>query len=206
MDNINIVGEYSYQLAEYLYRLFLEQDMNVAAFYADNHKGQERYNNIPVLSVDELDSKTPVYFSFFERTKMHEYIRRLPDNQRVSCISPFSEIGPGNLIGHGVTIGFGATMVFGCRIGNYAVIGRNAIFDRNVHIGAMAFIGSRVTLCDNITVGDNTFIGTGTTVLPGVKIGNNCRIAAGSLLTKDVPDNAKAIGHPAHIEDNTHAH
>jgi acetyltransferase-like isoleucine patch superfamily enzyme len=38
-----------------------------------------------------------------------------------------------------------------------------------------------------ITVGDNCFIGYRSTILPNVTIGNDCIIAAGSMVTKDIP-------------------
>jgi maltose O-acetyltransferase len=34
-------------------------------------------------------------------------------------------------------------------------------------------------------------------ILPGVKIGNGCTIGAGSVVTKDLPDNTLAVGNPA---------
>ena len=48
-----------------------------------------------------------------------------------------------------------------------------------------------------IEVMDNVFIGLGTIILPNVKIGSNVIIAAGSLITKDVPNNCIYGGVPA---------
>lgn len=48
-----------------------------------------------------------------------------------------------------------------------------------------------------ISVGDNVYIGVRSIILPGVKIGNNCIIAAGSVVSKDVPDNSIVGGVPA---------
>jgi len=50
-----------------------------------------------------------------------------------------------------------------------------------------------------ITVHDNCFIGHRTTVLPGVTIGPNAIVAAGSVVTKDVPPNTVAGGVPAKV-------
>ena len=50
-----------------------------------------------------------------------------------------------------------------------------------------------------IKVGDNTNIGWNTIILPGVTIGCNCIIAAGAVVTKDVPDNSVAVGVPARV-------
>ncbi|HCN9213680.1 TPA: N-acetyltransferase, partial [Escherichia coli] len=48
-------------------------------------------------------------------------------------------------------------------------------------------------------IGENSSIGANSTILPGVKIGRNCMIGAGSVVTKDVPDNALVLGNPARI-------
>lgn len=47
------------------------------------------------------------------------------------------------------------------------------------------------------TIGDNVSICANATVIGGIKIGNNVVIGAGSVVTKDVPDNCVAHGNPA---------
>ncbi len=51
----------------------------------------------------------------------------------------------------------------------------------------------------DITIGDNVWIGGSVCVMPGVTIGNNAVIGAGSVVTKDIPDNAIAVGNPARV-------
>lgn len=48
-----------------------------------------------------------------------------------------------------------------------------------------------------IKVGNDVYIGINTIILPGVTIGNKCIIAAGSVVTKNVPDNSVVGGAPA---------
>ncbi|MDH6254066.1 maltose O-acetyltransferase [Chryseobacterium sp. H1D6B] len=50
-----------------------------------------------------------------------------------------------------------------------------------------------------ITVGDNVWFGGNVVVLPGVSIGNNSVIGAGSVVTKDIPDNVVAVGNPCKV-------
>ena len=51
----------------------------------------------------------------------------------------------------------------------------------------------------SITIGDNVWIGGSVCILPGVTIGSNVVIGAGSVVTKDIPDNVIAVGNPCRI-------
>lgn len=48
-----------------------------------------------------------------------------------------------------------------------------------------------------IEIMDNVFIGSGSIILPNVKIGPNAIVAAGSIVTKDIPENTVVAGVPA---------
>ena len=50
-----------------------------------------------------------------------------------------------------------------------------------------------------VTIGNDVWIGGNVTILPGVNIGNNVVVAAGAVVTKDVPDNSLIGGVPAKI-------
>lgn len=50
-----------------------------------------------------------------------------------------------------------------------------------------------------IKIGNNCFIGNDTIILPGVTIGNNCVIAAGSIVSRSIPDNSVAAGSPCRV-------
>ena len=55
-----------------------------------------------------------------------------------------------------------------------------------------------------IVVGDNCWFGANVSIMQGVTIGSGCVIAAGSVVTKDVPDNCLAAGVPAVIKKRIH--
>ena len=50
-----------------------------------------------------------------------------------------------------------------------------------------------------MTIGNDVWIGGNVTILPGIRIGNNVVVAAGAVVTKDVPDNVVVGGVPARI-------
>lgn len=50
-----------------------------------------------------------------------------------------------------------------------------------------------------IVIGDHAVLGHGVTVLSGVRIGSRAVVGAGSVVTRDVPDDAVAAGNPARV-------
>jgi maltose O-acetyltransferase len=85
------------------------------------------------------------------------------------------------------------------------VVGDNVMIGPNVQLLTAChpiYADERNTLFEftkPIIIGDNVWIGGGVTVLPGVSIGKNSVIGAGSVVTKDVPDNVVAAGNPCRI-------
>jgi maltose O-acetyltransferase len=51
-----------------------------------------------------------------------------------------------------------------------------------------------------ITIGEDCWIGAGVTICPGVTIGDRTVIAAGSVVTKDIPSDVLAAGVPAVVK------
>ena len=57
----------------------------------------------------------------------------------------------------------------------------------------------QATFCKPIVIGNRVWIGINATICPGVSIGDNSIIAAGTVVTKDVPPNVLVGGNPARI-------
>ncbi|MGY1601159.1 acyltransferase [Geodermatophilus sp. SYSU D00815] len=56
-----------------------------------------------------------------------------------------------------------------------------------------------IDVVGRIVIGDNVFVGLGVIVLPGVTIGANSIVAAGSVVTRDVPPGSVVAGTPAKV-------
>lgn len=86
-------------------------------------------------------------------------------------------------------------------IGNDVRISMNVHFvthDGGMHV-IRQYKNIPADLFGTIEVGNNVFIGMNVIILPGVKIGNNVIIGAGSVVTKDIPNNSVACGIPAKV-------
>lgn len=89
-------------------------------------------------------------------------------------------------------------------LGNHVYITRDVLFI--THDGGTLLFRDKIPdleITAPITVGEYVYIGVRTIILPGIKIGNHCIIAAGSVVTKDVPDNSVVAGVPATIVKTT---
>ena len=57
----------------------------------------------------------------------------------------------------------------------------------------------QITASKSVTIGDDCWLGGGVIVLPGVTIGARSIIGAGSVVTKDIPEDCVAVGNPCRI-------
>ena len=85
----------------------------------------------------------------------------------------------------------------GITIGDGALIGHNVVMATINHGLAPARRGDNFPA--PIVLGSNVWIGANATILPGVTIGDNAVVAAGSVVTKDVPANMVVAGVPARV-------
>lgn len=113
--------------------------------------------------------------------------------------------------GSKVYINEGATLRLGSRYINSNLnlscfqrieIGDNVAISENVCIRDSdnhQIHGGNHTKTNRVRIGNNVWIGMNSTVLKGVTIGDGAIIAAGSVVTKDVPDQCMAAGIPAKV-------
>ncbi|KAL8461657.1 hypothetical protein ACS0TY_032145 [Phlomoides rotata] len=107
------------------------------------------------------------------------------------------------------------SQVFAVDIHPGATIGSGVVFDHGtgIVVGETAVIGKGVTVLHNVTlggtgkgggdrhpkIGDGVMIGAGVKVLGNIKVGENAKIGAGSVVLKDIPAGATAVGNPARL-------
>jgi len=106
--------------------------------------------------------------------------------------------GKGFYINHNCVILDCAPVTFGDNV----LIGPNCGFYTAIHPIDPEERSTFVESAKPITVGNDVWIGGNVTVLPGVTIGNNVVIGAGSVVTKNIPENVVAAGNPCRILRN----
>ena len=92
-------------------------------------------------------------------------------------------------------------------IGNDVMIGPGTLITTVNHPLSPKGRRNHLGIMKPVVIGNDVWIGGNATILPGVTIGNNVVVAAGAVVTKDVPDNCVVGGVPARIikeiEDDT---
>jgi acetyltransferase-like isoleucine patch superfamily enzyme len=148
-----------------------------------------------------------------------------------ALIRPDCTLYCGVTAGAGLRTGHNALVRESTAIGDNTLVGTNVVIDGNTRIGSNVSIQSNVYIPTNTTIEDNVFlgpcsvlandkypvrvkyglrgpilrkgasIGANSTILPGIEVGEGAMVAAGALVTKDVPPWKLAIGTPARVRD-----
>lgn len=84
-------------------------------------------------------------------------------------------------------------------IGDNVMIGPNTLITTVGHPITPAGRRAHLGIAKPVHIGNDVWLGGNVTVLPGVTIGNNVVVAAGAVVTKDVPDNCLVAGVPARV-------
>ena len=128
----------------------------------------------------------------------------------------FAEIGEGCYIEPPLHSNWGGHHVhFGECV--YANFNLTLVDDTHIYVGDYTLFGPNVTIATAghpilpelrakgyqynapVHIGKNCWIGAGAIILPGITIGDNVVVGAGSVVTKDLPNNVVAVGNPCKV-------
>lgn len=141
--------------------------------------------------------------------------RRDRDQQRAILTQMFAAIGENVHIEKQINIDYGINTTLGSHvfinfnftlldcapvtIGNHVFIGPNVQVYTAHHPLDFTTRDEHIGWAEPVTIGNHVWIGGNCTIMPGVTIGNGAVIGAGSVVTKDVPPNSLAFGHPCRV-------
>lgn len=145
------------------------------------------------------------------RYLIRRFVAKRDYNRRAIYVHPDSYVEPGTVIGFGTRINQ-ASHIGKCEIGRYCAFGGRLVVRSTDHFtGFMNMQGhlqsevikSNVPVVGKskgmVRLGHASWIGDSVIILPGVCIGIGAIIGAGSVVTKDIPNFAVAVGNPARV-------
>jgi len=137
-----------------------------------------------------------------ERVKIFKFVNlygcEIGDNTKIGA---FVEIQKNAKVGKNCKISSHTFICEGVEIKDFSFIGHGVTFINDKYPRSVNTEGELQTDEDwkvvSTIVEENVSIGSGTTILCGVKIGKNSIVGAGSVVTKDIPENTVYAGNPA---------
>jgi sugar O-acyltransferase (sialic acid O-acetyltransferase NeuD family) len=187
MDNIAFYDDVNIDIGDFLYGRFpiLKNEMEAQSYFKE-------YGYEFSIGIGNPKLRYDLYNKFIDLGGVINY-----------CISPSAKIGSYDVqIGIGTNILSNATISNSVRIGKGCILYYNVIITHDCKVGDFVELSPSVVLLGNVEVGSFTQIGSNATILPKVKIGKNVIVGAGSVVTKDIPDNCIAFGIPAKVIKN----
>jgi len=132
----------------------------------------------------------------------------LLDYSQQNCrIEPGATIRDQVHLGDQAVIMMGAVINIGASVGQGTMIDMNAVLGARAQVGDQCHIGAGAVLAgvleppsaQPVTVEDQVLVGANAVILEGVRLGKASVVAAGAVVTEDVPDYAVVAGSPAKI-------
>ncbi|MEH7118604.1 acyltransferase [Neobacillus vireti] len=139
-----------------------------------------------------------------ENVKVYDFVNaydcEIGDGTRIGA---FVEIQKGVKIGKNCKISSHSFLCEGVNIADEVFIGHGVMFTNDMFPRATTSDGtlqteSEWTLLETF-VEKRASIGSGSTILPGITIGKGALVGAGSVVTKNVPENSVVAGNPAKV-------
>ncbi|MDD2719902.1 MAG: acyltransferase [Gallionella sp.] len=125
--------------------------------------------------------------------------------KRVTIWGMFTVVNPRNVhLGRGCSINHGVFLLGRDEItlGNHVTLSANCML-MDTGLDLSHYLASKtpnkVHIKSFIRIEDNVWVGAGAIILPGVTIHQNSIIGAGSVVTRDVPENVVVAGNPARV-------
>ncbi|MGX7196993.1 2,3,4,5-tetrahydropyridine-2,6-dicarboxylate N-acetyltransferase [Enterococcus olivae] len=175
-DNVKIFGNVVIGDAVDVETFLDVNKANIEDYYIENDR---RNSAVPLLDMTKIDA----------RIEPGAFIRDQAIIQKNAVIMMGAVINIGAVVGEETMIDMGA------------ILGARATVGKKAHIGAGAVLAGVLEppSASPVVIEDNVLVGANAVVLEGVRIGEGAVVAAGSIVTEDVPANAVVAGSPAKV-------
>ena len=198
------------------------EKLSISCFNSDNNKSirlmqtekekmlaGELYNALdPVLTEDRLQARLLLKaindLKESDTDQRQELLKQLMPNAHESLwIQPpfYCDYGYNMILGEKVYFNFNCVVldVAEVTIGHRTLIGPNVQIYTATHPLDYEERASGLESAKPISIGEDVWIGGSTVICPGVKIGDRSVIGAGSVVTRDIPNDVVAAGNPCRV-------
>lgn len=149
-----------------------------------------------------LPAMTPMFTPGLRQRAYDDFAARLGQRTRsalATVLDPSSSIARSCDFGEGTYVNGGAALGAASRYGRGCMINRGSSLGHHLVVGDFVAFGPGATVQGDAVIEKGAMIGTNATVLEYVTIGANSVVAAGSVVTTDVPANSLVRGFPARV-------
>lgn len=195
-------------------RVFVRHDRQLAADASEDLKVFPTGSGTTIL-VGDWDAVRDVLERESDKIRYHH----LENDRRNSAVPLLdlkgipARIEPGAVIRDGVEIGERVIVMMGAVINIGAVVGPGTMVDMNAVVGARALVGRDCHIgagavlagvleppsAEPVVIEDEVLIGANAVVLEGTRVGKGSVVAAGAVVTEDIPAGVVAAGQPARV-------
>jgi serine acetyltransferase len=167
--------------------------------YVNSTKGPQSYKII-AESEAKISFADSIFVSAFDFLYKKRIFTKYKDYNFPSFVHYFSDcLMPLPYKGVGIWIASNTHIASNATIENLVRVNYGAQITHDCLVRDFSFIGINVSLCAGARIGKSSFIASNSVILENISVGDHTLIGAGSVVTRDIPDNVIAYGNPCKI-------
>jgi sugar O-acyltransferase (sialic acid O-acetyltransferase NeuD family) len=180
-----------------------EFDVSVFVENQDRTRTGEKLLGLPIVWIGDAgplatDHRALCSLGTTERRRFVEDVEAMGFGF-ATVVHPTARVSRRSVVGAGSFLSAGVIVAANTRLEGQILVNRGVLIGHDTVIREFVTLSPGANVAGGVTIGPGTYVGMGATVLDRVRVGAGSVIAAGALVTKDVPDRVQVRGVPARI-------
>ena len=155
----------------------------------------------PVFWVDDIGQFQSTHsaicgISTVERWRFVDQVSQW-DLPFATLVHPLARVSRTSTIGEGSILSPGAIIASNTRLGRHVFVNRGVLIGHHTEVEDYVSVQPGANIAGAVKIGARTYVGMGAMVIDHISIGRECKIAAGSVVTRNLPDHSHVAGSPA---------